>query len=113
MATYNCFPPHRHHTSQRIVPSKALSLLSDYLAAASTDASLHPNALLTEAGPITPASGTHEMGLVLHNLKRVEAGLKGERLAADLTMGEDGEGELMATELPAQEPSEGRNDGRI
>lgn len=51
------------------------------------------------------------MGLVLHNLKRVEAGLKGERLAADLTVGEDGEGEFLTTELPAQGPSEGKNDG--
>ncbi|KAL8826476.1 MAG: hypothetical protein Q9191_003777 [Dirinaria sp. TL-2023a] len=30
------------------------------------------------------------MGLVLHNLKRVEAGLKGEQLGADLTFQSDG-----------------------
>ena len=55
-----------------------------YLHATTTDPSLHPNALLTENGPIMPSSGS-TTGLVLHNLKRVEAGLRGEHLAADLT----------------------------
>ena len=103
MATYICHPPHRHHATQRVLPSRALSLLSAYLTAASTDASMHPNVLLTEAGPITPASGTHQMGLVLSNLKRVEAGLKGERLATDMAIGEDGEGHGLITKDGSQE----------
>lgn len=103
MATYICYPPHRHHASQRVVPSKALSLLSAYLTAASTDDSMHPNVLLTEAGPITPVSGTHQLGLVLHNLKRVEAGLKGERLATDMAIGEDKMGQGLITDGGLQE----------
>ena len=78
------YPPHRLHSSNQTPPSEALTLLSAYLHAATTDPSLHPNALLTENGPITPSSGS-ATGLVLHNLKRVEAGLRGEHLAADLT----------------------------
>ena len=104
MATYTCYPPHRHHATQRILPSKALPLLSAYLTAASADASMHPNVLLTEAGPITPASGTHQLGLVLHNLKRVEAGLQGERLATNRgAIGEDEKGDGSITNGGSQE----------
>lgn len=92
MASFTPYPPHVHHTTTRISPSTALAFLSAYLSAATTDASLHPNALLTESGPVTPSSGSNT-GLVLHNLKRVEDGLNGEHLAADLTfMGFGGEG---------------------
>lgn len=81
--------PIYHHSATRIPTSEALSLLSAYLEAATTDPSLHPNALLTESGPITPSSGANT-GLVLHNLRRVEAGLKGEHLGADLTFEKHG-----------------------
>lgn len=90
MGTYNSYPPHHRHSVKHISQSHALSLLSSYLAAAATEAHLHPNALLTESGPLTPSSGAHSMGLVLHNLKRVEAGLRGEQLGADLTFGKYG-----------------------
>jgi len=46
------------------------------------------------------------MGLILHNLKRVEAGLRGEQLGADLTFkkfGGQGLPELMPTENGFQE----------
>ncbi len=79
-----CYPPIHHHSTNHIPTSTALSLLSAYLEATTTDPALHPNALLTDSGPITTSSGAN-IGLVLHNLKRVEAGLKGEQLGADLT----------------------------
>ncbi|KAK0516534.1 hypothetical protein JMJ35_001137 [Cladonia borealis] len=86
------YPPHRLHSSTQVSPSRALFLLSTYLEATATDPSLHPNALLTDNGPITPSSGS-STGLVLHTLKRVEAGLRGEHLAADLTFEKfDGDG---------------------
>ena len=75
------YPPTRHHATKPISAATALSLLSTYLEATLTDASLHPNAILTENGPITPAVG-ESTGLVLHNLRRVQAGLKGEHLGA-------------------------------
>ena len=83
MTAFNAYPPMRHHESQRISPSHAQQLLSEFLEATTMDPSLHPNALLTENGPVVVSSGS--VGLVLHNLKRVEAGLRGEHLAADLT----------------------------
>lgn len=89
MASYISYPPHRLHTSYPISASQALDLLSTYLLAANTDASLHPNALLTESGPIS-ANSSSNAGLVLHNLKRVEAGLRGEHLGADLSFSKFG-----------------------
>lgn len=111
MAAYTAHPPHHHHFTERVSPSHALSLLSSYLEAASTKAYLHPNALLTPNGPPTPATGAQNMGLVLHNLKRVEAGLKGEQLGGDLTFerhGGQGLPGLMPTENSCHEMT---NDG--
>ena len=81
MATYNSFPPRRLHSSRSVAPSEALELLSSYLEAAATEPYLQPNALLTEGGPISTTGPN--AGLILHNLKRVEAGLRGEHLGAD------------------------------
>lgn len=75
-------PPHILHSSTPIPPSEALTLLSAYLKAAESDASLHPNAILTLSGPVLANTGT-QVGLVLHNLRRVEAGLRGEHLAEE------------------------------
>lgn len=91
------YPPASHHSSVHISTSEALSLLSAYLEATNTDPSLHPNAHLTEHGPVAPSSGPNT-GLVLHNLRRVEAGLRGENLGEDLTLqkyGGEGLPELM------------------
>ena len=91
------YPPAVHHSSTHISTSEALSLLSSYLEATTTDPSLHPSAHLTEQGPVAPPSGSNT-GLVLHNLRRVEAGLWGENLGEDLTFrkyGGNGLPELM------------------
>ena len=91
------YPPAVHHSSIHISTSKTLSLLSAYLEATITDPSLHPSAHLTEHGPVAPSSGPNT-GLVLYNLRRVEAGLRGENLGEDLTFqkyGGDGLSELM------------------
>ncbi|KAL8764402.1 MAG: hypothetical protein Q9184_000107 [Pyrenodesmia sp. 2 TL-2023] len=82
MNVVHAYPPIRHHSSRCIAPSQAQQILAKFLEESATDVSLHPNALLTGDGPINPSSS---VGLVLHNLKRVEAGLRGEHLAADLT----------------------------
>ncbi|KAI4180811.1 MAG: hypothetical protein L6R41_007002 [Letrouitia leprolyta] len=82
MSTFSSYPPIRHHSSQLISPSHAQQLLADFLKKTVTHPSLDPNALLTEDGPISRSTST---GLVLHNLRRVEAGLRGEHIAADLS----------------------------
>lgn len=83
------YPPAVHHPSTHLSTPETLSLLSAYLDAATTDPSLHPSAHLTEHGPVAPSSGPNT-GLVLHNLRRVEAGLRGENLGEDLTLRKDG-----------------------
>lgn len=92
------YPPAVHHTSNRVSTSEALSLLSAYLSATTTDPSLHPSAHLTEHGPVAPSSGPNT-GLVLHNLRRVEAGLRGENLGEDLTFQKDG-GDVLSESMP-------------
>ncbi|MCJ1366331.1 hypothetical protein MMC16_005459 [Acarospora aff. strigata] len=89
MSTIQSLPPAVHHSTRPVSPTTALSLLSTYIASAATDASLQPNALLTERGPISSTSGS-STGLTIHNLKRVEAGLRGEHLGADLSFAKFG-----------------------
>ena len=101
------FPPHRIHSTARLSQSDALSLLSSYLSRAETDPSLHPNAILSESGPTVPYTGASSTGLVLHNLKRLEAGLDGRHIAADL--GEDGHLAQGATALHRAEAQQSRN----
>ncbi|KAM0795487.1 hypothetical protein BDR22DRAFT_976943 [Usnea florida] len=84
------YPPTTHHSNTHLTTSEALSLLTTYLTATTTDPSLHPSAHLTEHGPVAPSSGPNT-GLVLHNLRRVEAGLRGENLGDDLSFRRDGE----------------------
>ncbi|KAL8882421.1 MAG: hypothetical protein Q9192_007587 [Flavoplaca navasiana] len=104
MTAFNAHPPMRHHESQRISTSRAQHLLSKFLEATINDPSLHPNALLTENGPVVASSGS--TGLVLHNVKRVEAGLRGEHLAADLTFKDYG-GEGLPALMSDQTPNAG------
>ena len=59
-------------------------------------ASLHPNAPLTENGPVTPSAGS-DTGLVLHNLNRLEAGLRGQHIEADLDV--DGQ-DMLQKDVP-------------
>ncbi|KAL8723661.1 MAG: hypothetical protein Q9225_000104 [Loekoesia sp. 1 TL-2023] len=97
MSAFNAYPPIRHHSSQPISASHAQQLLAEFLERTATDPSLHPNALLTEDGPVNRSA---TMGLVLHNLRRVEAGLRGEHLAADLTfknLGGEGLPDMMSS----------------
>lgn len=83
MAT--AFPPIHTHSSTRVSTAHAQNLLATYLTQSLTTSSHHPNALLTESGATNP-SGAHT-GLIIHNLERIEAGLRGENLGADLEIG--------------------------
>ncbi|KAI9838781.1 MAG: hypothetical protein M1838_004496 [Thelocarpon superellum] len=72
------FPPHRTHHRERVSTESALGLLQTYLAQTETTPYLHPDARLAESGP--HLMGEEDGGLALHHLRRVEAGLRGERL---------------------------------
>ena len=77
------YPPYRAHSSHQLSIEAAQSLLSTYLTESESSPHLHPDALLSTAGVQFSTHGGPMGGLVLHNLRRVEAGLRGERLAPD------------------------------
>ena len=77
------YPPYRAHSSHQLSIEAAQSLLSTYLTESESSPHLHPDALLSTAGVQFSTHGGPTGGLVLHNLRRVEAGLRGERLAPD------------------------------
>ncbi|EDN07699.1 predicted protein [Histoplasma mississippiense (nom. inval.)] len=76
-------PPTTIHRSSskthRISPSVAHDFLSAYLDRAATDPSLQPDSTLSTHGPVSANAGSAP-NLVIHNLKRVQAGLAGEDL---------------------------------
>jgi hypothetical protein len=81
----SAFPPLHTRPSRPVDTETALSLLQDYLSRASSANAPHllPNAILTATGPTAQSA---ESNLTIHNLKRVEAGLRGEWLAPSLDL---------------------------
>ncbi|OJD18738.1 hypothetical protein AJ78_01275 [Emergomyces pasteurianus Ep9510] len=89
-------PPTTIHPSRtkthRIPPAAAHDFLSAYLDRATTDPSLQPDSTLSGHGPVSANTGSAP-NLIIHNLKRVQAGLAGEVLGRDLTFAKlEGEG---------------------
>ncbi|KZF24587.1 hypothetical protein L228DRAFT_237503 [Xylona heveae TC161] len=81
MATATPFPPTHHFTLRKISPASALGLVQTYIESSTTNHAFLPDAMLTERGPQQSSGG----GLTMHHLRRVEAGLRGEHLAADMS----------------------------
>ncbi|KAI9865900.1 MAG: hypothetical protein M1813_001867 [Trichoglossum hirsutum] len=74
------YPPTQTLSPPSPIPaSLALQHVQAYLASALSKPHLHPSSNLTERGPTASLSSSTAGGLVLHNLRRVEAGLRGER----------------------------------
>lgn len=84
----SAFPPHRSIKSIPISPEIALKFLSQYLQDTTTSPHLLPNARLEPSGP---TAGSSNSSVTIHNLQRVEAGLRGEWLAPSLELDEAGE----------------------
>ena len=84
------FPPLRCHPSRPIPGDIALQKLQEYLSASHSKPYLLPNATLQSDGP--RAVGDSSSNLVIHNLRRVEAGLKGEWLEPSLDLEGEGRG---------------------
>ncbi|KAI9704121.1 MAG: hypothetical protein M1836_006982 [Candelina mexicana] len=82
---YNPPPPHRLLSLTRISPSDALTHLQNYISTITDTPSLQPGALLTEQGPI-PSAGASSESITLRNLRRVEAGIRGEHLESEIVM---------------------------
>jgi hypothetical protein len=84
MSTHHPLPPHVHLTEPQAVSSDVvLANIQSYLQLTTEHAYLHPDVIFTSAGP-TANSSLATGGLVLHQLRRVEAGLKGEYIAIEL-----------------------------
>lgn len=81
----SAFPPHRSTEALPISIGNAQQFLSAYLAASKTYPHLLPNARLEPSGP---TAGSSNSSVIIHNLQRVEAGLRGEWLAPTLELDE-------------------------
>ncbi|PLN83039.1 hypothetical protein BDW42DRAFT_70912 [Aspergillus taichungensis] len=78
-------PPTTLLTTKPIPQSTAHDFLAAYLDRANTDPALQPNAGISEHGPVSRTTAAAP-NLILHNLKRVQAGLAGEVLGRDLAL---------------------------
>ena len=76
-------PPVYHHATKRISPSSAHQHLSTFLTKTQNTPHLHPDSLLSNAGIDFSATSGPRGGLAIHHLRRIEAGLHGENLAAE------------------------------
>ncbi|CAG8924675.1 unnamed protein product [Penicillium salamii] len=85
-------PPTSVESTTPISQAQAQEFLRAYLDRANTDPSLQPNAGISEHGPVSRTTAAAP-NLILHNLKRVQAGLAGELLGRDLTAAQKNPGE--------------------
>lgn len=73
----SAWPPQRKHDPLPVPQEFALKMLSQYIADTQIHPYLLPNAKLEPSGPAAGSSNS----IIIRNLQRVEAGLKGEWLA--------------------------------
>jgi hypothetical protein len=78
-------PPHRLVSSTPIDVSTAASILQDYINNSEAHPHLHPDALITPTGVTFSSHGGPAGGVVMHNLRRIVAGLRGEFLEPEPT----------------------------
>ncbi|KAF9692239.1 hypothetical protein EKO04_009611 [Ascochyta lentis] len=78
-------PPHRLISSQPTTVSAASTMLHTYIANSEAHPHLHPDALITPTGVTFSSHGGPTGGVVMHNLRRVAAGLRGEYLEPEAT----------------------------
>ncbi|KAF2797674.1 hypothetical protein K505DRAFT_193526, partial [Melanomma pulvis-pyrius CBS 109.77] len=78
-------PPNRHISSTPITLPAASTLLTRFLSNSESHPHLHPDALITPTGVTFSSHGGPLGGVVMHNLRRVAAGLRGEYLEPEAT----------------------------
>ncbi|QSZ29430.1 hypothetical protein DSL72_003944 [Monilinia vaccinii-corymbosi] len=96
----SAFPPHKSIPSIPVNQAIALKYLQEYLSLTSSTPYLLPNAKLEPTGPTI---GSSHSSVTIHNLQRVEAGLRGELLAPTLEIEEEN----------AVEITQGMDDGTV
>ncbi|KAI5302186.1 hypothetical protein KEM55_001270, partial [Ascosphaera atra] len=75
-------PPTRILSEETVTQSAAHDFLAAYLDRAATDPALQPDSTLSGHGPVSANSGAAP-NLIIHNLRRVQAGLAGQVLGKD------------------------------
>ena len=82
---FETLPPYRHISSKPISLTDASQILGRYLVNSESHPHLHPDALITPTGVTFSSHGGPTGGVVMHNLRRVAAGLRGEYLEPEAT----------------------------
>lgn len=78
-------PPARHIRSTAIDQHAASVMLDTYLRNSESHPHLHPDAIITPSGVTASSIGGSHGGVVMHNLRRVAAGLRGDYLEPEAT----------------------------
>ena len=73
-------PPHRLISSKPVSTADASTMLQTYISHSEAHPHLHPDALITPTGVTFSSHGGPTGGVVMHNLRRIAAGLRGEYL---------------------------------
>lgn len=99
-------PPTEILSSKPISQQAAHDFLAAYFERANIDPAYQPSAGISEHGPVSRSTAAAP-NLILHNLKRVQAGLAGEVLGRDLSLanlnGESADATLQTKNAPAGE----------
>jgi hypothetical protein len=83
--TPETLPPYRHISSRPISLADASKILDKYIANSERYPHLQPDAIITPSGVTFSSNGGPMGGVVMHNLRRVAAGLCGEYLEPEAT----------------------------
>ena len=78
-------PPHRLISSKPVSTADASTMLQTYISNSEAHPHLHPDALITPTGVTFSSHGGPTGGVVMHNLRRIAAGLRGEYLEPEPT----------------------------
>jgi len=78
-------PPSRHISSIPISLTTASQMLTTYITNSESHAHLHPDSSITPEGISFSSKGGPEGNVVMHNLRRIAAGMRGEYMAPEKT----------------------------
>ncbi|KAK8202948.1 hypothetical protein HDK77DRAFT_430937 [Phyllosticta capitalensis] len=84
------YPPQFVLANKPISAGEAQEALAEYLKKSELKAFMHPDALLSTSGISFASASGPQGGITLHNLRRVEAGLRGEILKPEVPEYTDG-----------------------
>lgn len=108
------YPPYVILGSKPLSTEAAQQLVATFLEDSESNAHLHPDALLTTSDVQFAPSGGSQGGVILHNLRRVEAGLRGEVLKPEVPEVSDDmvlDGMIDETQKRIQTEQEQQEDG--